>query len=74
MTASFDEQNGAMDINGRVLGMPVSLSPLHESIREFKRAVLKVDSELKVSICSDCYTDPSLQLFLCFTFPLGVRD
>jgi hypothetical protein len=33
-----------------VLGMPVRLLPLHESIKEFKRAVLKVDSELKVSV------------------------
>lgn len=34
--------------------MPVSLSPLHKSIKEFKSAVLKVDSELKVSGASDC--------------------
>ncbi|CAO2178315.1 unnamed protein product [Urochloa humidicola] len=40
-------ENGAMGINERVLGMPVSLSPLHKSIKEFRRAVLKVDSELK---------------------------
>ncbi|GJN17710.1 hypothetical protein PR202_gb04803 [Eleusine coracana subsp. coracana] len=40
-------ENGAMDINRRVLGMPVNLSPLYKSIKEFKRAVLKVDSELK---------------------------
>ncbi|CAO2166350.1 unnamed protein product [Urochloa humidicola] len=40
-------ENGAMSINERVLGMPVSLSPLHKSIKEFRRAVLKVDSELK---------------------------
>ncbi|KAL6616049.1 hypothetical protein ACP70R_038319 [Stipagrostis hirtigluma subsp. patula] len=40
-------ENGAEDMNERVLGMPVSLSPLHKSIKEFKRAVLKVDSELK---------------------------
>jgi N-acetylated-alpha-linked acidic dipeptidase len=36
-----------MGISERVLGMPVSLSPLHKSIKEFRRAVLKVDSELK---------------------------
>ncbi|GJM93172.1 hypothetical protein PR202_ga09703 [Eleusine coracana subsp. coracana] len=40
-------ENGAMDINKRVLGMPVNLSPLYKSIKEFKRAILKVDSELK---------------------------
>ncbi|TKW16708.1 hypothetical protein SEVIR_5G317000v4 [Setaria viridis] len=40
-------ENGVMGINERVLGMPVSLSPLHKSIKEFRRAVLKVDSELK---------------------------
>ncbi|RLN23627.1 putative glutamate carboxypeptidase 2 [Panicum miliaceum] len=40
-------ENGAMGINERVLGVPVSLSPLHKSIKEFRRAVLKVDSELK---------------------------
>jgi hypothetical protein len=28
--------------------MPVSLSPLHKSIKEFDMAVLKVDSELEV--------------------------
>jgi len=39
-----------MGINERVIGMPVSLSPLHKSIKEFRRAVLKVDSELKVCI------------------------
>ncbi|RLM92591.1 putative glutamate carboxypeptidase 2 [Panicum miliaceum] len=43
-------ENGAMGISERVLGMPVSLSPLHKSIKEFRRAVLKVDSELKVCI------------------------
>ena len=37
-----------MDINKRVLGMPVSLSPLHKSIKQLNRAVLKVDSELQV--------------------------
>lgn len=41
-------ENGAVDINERVLGMPVSVSPLHKSIKEFNRAVIKVDSELKV--------------------------
>ncbi|KAM3351144.1 hypothetical protein ACQJBY_023257 [Aegilops geniculata] len=40
-------ENGAVDINKRVLGMPVSLSPLHRSIKQFNRAVLKVDSELQ---------------------------
>ncbi|KAF8696384.1 hypothetical protein HU200_037295 [Digitaria exilis] len=40
-------ENGAMSINARVLGMPVSLSPLDNSIKKFRRAVLKVDSELK---------------------------
>jgi len=40
-------ENGAMGINERVIGMPVSLSPLHKSIKEFRSAVLKVDSELK---------------------------
>jgi N-acetylated-alpha-linked acidic dipeptidase len=39
-----------MGISERVLGMPVSLSPLHKSIKEFRRAVRKVDSELKVCI------------------------
>ncbi|KAL6845141.1 hypothetical protein ACP4OV_024636 [Aristida adscensionis] len=38
---------GAMTIKERVLGMPVSLSPLHKSIKVFKTAVLKLDSELK---------------------------
>nr|CAB3478261.1 unnamed protein product [Digitaria exilis] len=41
-------ENGAMSINARVLGMPVSLSPLDNSIKKFRRAVLKVDSELKI--------------------------
>ncbi|XP_071684519.1 probable glutamate carboxypeptidase LAMP1 isoform X1 [Lolium perenne] len=41
-------EKGAVGINERVLGMPVSLSPLHKSIKEFDRAVLKVDSELEV--------------------------
>ncbi|XP_062206820.1 probable glutamate carboxypeptidase LAMP1 [Phragmites australis] len=40
-------ENGAMEINERVLGMPVSLSPLHTSIKEFKSAVLKLEFELK---------------------------
>ncbi|VAH63518.1 unnamed protein product [Triticum turgidum subsp. durum] len=40
-------ENGAVDINKRVLGMPVSLSPLHKSIKQLNRAVLKVDSELQ---------------------------
>lgn len=40
-------EDGALRINERVLGMPVGLSPLHKSIKEFRRAVLKVDSELK---------------------------
>ncbi|XP_071684521.1 probable glutamate carboxypeptidase LAMP1 isoform X2 [Lolium perenne] len=40
-------EKGAVGINERVLGMPVSLSPLHKSIKEFDRAVLKVDSELE---------------------------
>jgi hypothetical protein len=34
--------------------MPVSLSPLHKSIKEFDRAVLEVDSELKVSASLGC--------------------
>ncbi|XP_047056785.1 probable glutamate carboxypeptidase LAMP1 [Lolium rigidum] len=41
-------EKGAVGINERVLGMPVSLSPLHKSIKEFDRAVLKVNSELEV--------------------------
>ncbi|KAF7030492.1 hypothetical protein CFC21_042027 [Triticum aestivum] len=40
-------ENGAVDINKRVLGMPVNLSPLHKSIEQLNRAVLKVDSELQ---------------------------
>ncbi|AQL00669.1 Peptidase M28 family protein [Zea mays] len=40
-------QNGALGISERVQGMPVSLSPLHKSIKEFRKAVAKVDSELK---------------------------
>ncbi|KAE8775826.1 putative glutamate carboxypeptidase 2 [Hordeum vulgare] len=40
-------ENGAVDISKRVLGMPVSLSPLHKSIKQFNTAVLKVDSELQ---------------------------
>ncbi|KAM3332196.1 hypothetical protein ACQJBY_027794 [Aegilops geniculata] len=40
-------ENGAVDINKRVLGMPVSLSPIHKSIKQLNRAVLKVDSELQ---------------------------
>ncbi|KAK1667154.1 hypothetical protein QYE76_055313 [Lolium multiflorum] len=41
-------EKGAVGINERVRGMPVSLSPLHKSIKEFDMAVLKVDSELEV--------------------------
>lgn len=40
-------ENGALGISERVQGMPVSLSPLHKSIKEFRKAVAKVDSELK---------------------------
>lgn len=40
-------ENGAVNIKERVLGMPVSLSPLHKSIKEFDRTVLKVDTEIK---------------------------
>nr|XP_051227728.1 probable glutamate carboxypeptidase LAMP1 isoform X2 [Lolium perenne] len=40
-------EKGAVGINKSVLGMPVSLSPLQKSIKEFDKAVLKVDSELK---------------------------
>ncbi|EES01459.1 hypothetical protein BDA96_03G315600 [Sorghum bicolor] len=40
-------ENGALDISESVLGVSVSLSPLHKSIKEFRKAVLKVDSELK---------------------------
>ncbi|KAM0879467.1 hypothetical protein ACQ4PT_034219 [Festuca glaucescens] len=41
-------EKGAVGIHERVLGMHVSLSPLHKSIKEFDRAVLKVNSELEV--------------------------
>ncbi|WVZ68884.1 hypothetical protein U9M48_017764 [Paspalum notatum var. saurae] len=47
VTVAPGYQDGALRINERVLGMPVSLSPLHKSIKEFRRAVLEVDSELK---------------------------
>ena len=58
-----------MGVKERVLGMPVSLSPLHKSIKEFDRAVLKVDSELKVSCSSDC----CLLLFVhSFIFELSI--
>jgi hypothetical protein len=50
MTVDHCYQNGALDISESVLGVSVSLSPLHKSIKEFRKAVLKVDSELKVSI------------------------
>ncbi|XP_047059344.1 probable glutamate carboxypeptidase LAMP1 isoform X2 [Lolium rigidum] len=40
-------EKGAVGINKSVLGLPVSLSPLQKSIKEFEKAVLKVDSELK---------------------------
>ncbi|KAG8077876.1 hypothetical protein GUJ93_ZPchr0007g4738 [Zizania palustris] len=46
-TYAVELENGAIDINERLLGVPVSLSPLQKSIEEFKRAALKVDSELK---------------------------
>lgn len=49
MTVDPCYQNGALGISETVLGMSVSLSPLHKSIEVFRKAVLKVDSELKVS-------------------------
>ena len=62
-----------MKINDRVLGMPVSLSPLDKSIKEFKRAVLKLEAELKVSIYSDClFIVPNFN-FLRY-FSIGTTD
>ncbi|XP_015691752.2 probable glutamate carboxypeptidase LAMP1 [Oryza brachyantha] len=46
-TYAVELENGAIDINERLLGVPVSLSPLQKSIEDFKRATLQVDSELK---------------------------
>ncbi|KAL5223380.1 hypothetical protein ABZP36_028093 [Zizania latifolia] len=60
-------ENGAIDINERLLGVPVSLSPLQKSIEEFKRAALKVDSELKALHTWKIW--PSSR-----TNPLKVRD
>lgn len=46
---ALNSQKGAIDINKRLLGVPVSSSPLQKSIAEFKRAALQMDSEMKVS-------------------------
>uniref|UniRef100_A0A0E0JIJ7 Aminopeptidase NAALADL1 n=1 Tax=Oryza punctata TaxID=4537 RepID=A0A0E0JIJ7_ORYPU len=46
-TYAVELENGAIDINKRLVGVPVSSSPLQKSIAEFKRAALQVDSELK---------------------------
>jgi hypothetical protein len=67
-----------MSINERVLGMPVSLSPLHKSIKEFIRAVSKVDSELKVCMHKLQYVVPVPYFKLSITsqsvFLLGTTD
>uniref|UniRef100_A0A0E0DZ54 Aminopeptidase NAALADL1 n=1 Tax=Oryza meridionalis TaxID=40149 RepID=A0A0E0DZ54_9ORYZ len=46
-TYAVELENGAIDINKRLLGVPVSSSPLQKSIAEFKRAALQMDSEMK---------------------------
>uniref|UniRef100_A0A0D9YET7 glutamate carboxypeptidase II n=1 Tax=Oryza glumipatula TaxID=40148 RepID=A0A0D9YET7_9ORYZ len=46
-TYAVELEKGAIDINKRLLGVPVSSSPLQKSIAEFKRAALQMDSEMK---------------------------
>uniref|UniRef100_A0A0D9V5H8 glutamate carboxypeptidase II n=1 Tax=Leersia perrieri TaxID=77586 RepID=A0A0D9V5H8_9ORYZ len=46
-TYAVELENGATDIHERLLGVPITVSPLQKSIEEFRRAALQVDSELK---------------------------